>query len=151
MTDNHSIRFQDFGISEEILGAYLEGNLTDYEHSFVETILQSDDGLKEFISEVTNDFIYKSNAFDEEISMNFNSFQLPEISGTDPINTDSDVSSFNYQWSEEPDAPDSCMPTHDDYSFPFTDNSHSSNWNSDSQPDPLFGTGDPGSFNDNEL
>ena len=40
MTDNHSIRFQDFGISEEILGAYLEGNLTDYEHSFVETILQ---------------------------------------------------------------------------------------------------------------
>lgn len=96
MTDNHSIRFQDFGISEEILGAYLEGNLTDYEHSFVETILQSDDGLKEFISEVTNDFIYKSNAFDEEISMNFNSFQLPEISGTDPINTDSDVSSFNY-------------------------------------------------------
>lgn len=151
MIDNYSIRFQDFGISEEILGAYLEGNLTDYEHSFVETILQSDDGLKEFISEVTNDCIYKSNVFDEKISIDFNSFQLPEIPETDPINTDSDVSSFNYQWSEEPDLPDSCIPTHNDYSFPFTDNSHKSDWNSDSQTDPLFGTGDPGSFNDNEL
>lgn len=151
MVDNHLILFQDFGVSEEILGAYLEGNLTDYEHSFVEDIIKADDGLRELISEVSNDCIYKFNTFDEDINMDFNSFQLPEIPETDSINTDSNIPSFDYQWSDEPDLPDSYMQAHDDYSFTFTDTPHTSDWDSDSQTDPLFGTGDPGSFNDNEL
>ena len=66
-------------ISEETLGAYLEGNLPEHERIEVEKLLENDSELSELIDEVQADDIN----YDESIYDYFpdfdNEFSLPEI------------------------------------------------------------------------
>lgn len=74
---------QPLPISEEMLGAYLEGNLTVEETSYVESVMESDDILKGLIDDVDDvlrygaDILrYESNpVFDQDME----DFLLPEI------------------------------------------------------------------------
>lgn len=60
---------QPLPVSEEMLGAYLEGNLSAEEVSYVESFLQTDMNLKELVEEVG-----EINA-DDALS----DFELPEV------------------------------------------------------------------------
>lgn len=66
-------------ISEETLGAYLEGNLPEHERMEVEKLLENDYELREFVDEVSADDIN----YDESIYDYFpdfdSEFSLPEI------------------------------------------------------------------------
>lgn len=70
-------------ISEEMLGAYLEGNLTLSECSYVESIIQSDDSLKELMEDVNDTQIdyLNTSVLDNylEFGQHFMDFQLPSI------------------------------------------------------------------------
>lgn len=69
---------QPLPISEEMLGAYLEGNLTMDEVGYVESALQSDELLKGIVEEVNSDDIeLVENSLDEGLGMI--DFQLPEL------------------------------------------------------------------------
>lgn len=69
---------QPLPISEEMLGAYLEGNLTVDEAGYVESALQTDELLKGIVEEVNSDNIeLVENSLDEELGMI--DFQLPEL------------------------------------------------------------------------
>lgn len=71
-------------ISEEILGAYLEGNLTAEEVGYVELLLHLDKGLQELVDEVgtaSSDWISENFAdsnliYSDEV---LNDFDLPEV------------------------------------------------------------------------
>ena len=74
---------QPLPISEEMLGAYLEGNLTADEVGYVESLLETDDVLKELVDEVhdiscdftgTDSYGMRDDVEDELIG-----FQLPEL------------------------------------------------------------------------
>jgi len=75
---------QPLPISEEMLGAYLEGNLTADEVGFVESVLESDKGLQELVDEVgtvssgwLSENIEDSNLiYSDEV---LNDFDLPEV------------------------------------------------------------------------
>ena len=69
-------------ISEEILGAYLEGNLTQHDARYIEQMLQGNDELSAFVEELSlsNDLI--SNYQVEELPSFENDFTLPEIATT---------------------------------------------------------------------
>lgn len=66
-------------ISEETLGAYLEGNLPEHERIEVEKLLENDSELSELVDEIQADDIN----YDESIYDYFpdfdNEFSLPEI------------------------------------------------------------------------
>lgn len=74
---------QPLPISEEMLGAYLEGNLTAEEVGYVESLMQTDDVLREFVEDIDASF----DAMDEvqtdiaflEFGQDLMSFQLPEL------------------------------------------------------------------------
>lgn len=73
-------------ISEEILGAYLEGNLSEYETQRVEHILECDDDLDALVDEIAveNLTMLDTNAdsspsvYDENPNFDFD-FELPEV------------------------------------------------------------------------
>ena len=73
-------------ISEEILGAYLEGNLSEYETQRVEHILECDDDLDVLVDEIAveNLTMLDTNAdsspsvYDENPNFDFD-FELPEV------------------------------------------------------------------------
>lgn len=73
-------------ISEEILGAYLEGNLSAYETQRVEHILECDDDLDALVDEIAveNLTMLDTNAdsspsvYDENPNFDFD-FELPEV------------------------------------------------------------------------
>lgn len=66
-------------ISEEMLGAYLEGNLAQHDARYIEQMLQGNDELSAFVEELSlsNDLI--SNYQVEELPSFENDFTLPEI------------------------------------------------------------------------
>lgn len=73
-------------ISEEMLGAYLEGNLTAEEVGFVETCLKSDIDMQELVDEVgytgqdwVNEAVVDLNP--EYAAYGFDDFDLPEVDG----------------------------------------------------------------------
>lgn len=73
-------------ISEEMLGAYLEGNLTADEVGFVETCLKSDIDMQELVDEVgytgqdwVNEAVVDLNP--EYSAYGFDDFDLPEVDG----------------------------------------------------------------------
>lgn len=74
---------QPLPISEEMLGAYLEGNLTADEVRFVESCLESDDILKGLVDEIDDvsgewtDILI--NDFNPESEQDLEDFLLPEI------------------------------------------------------------------------
>ena len=71
-------------ISEEMLGAYLEGNLTLSECSYVESIIQSDDSLKGLLEDVNDtqiDYLNTSVIYNYlDFGQYFMDFHLPSIS-----------------------------------------------------------------------
>ena len=77
---------QPLPISEEMLGAYLEGNLTAEEVGFVETCLKSDIDMQELVDEVgytgqdwVNEAVVDLNP--EYSAYGFDDFDLPEVDG----------------------------------------------------------------------
>lgn len=71
-------------ISEEILGAYLEGNLSEYETQRVEHILECDDDLDALVDEIAVENLTILDAdsspcvYDENPNFDFD-FELPEV------------------------------------------------------------------------
>lgn len=77
---------QPLPISEEMLGAYLEGNLTADEVCYVESCLKSDVDLQELVDEIdytgqdwVNGAIVDLNP--EHYAYGFDDFDLPEVGG----------------------------------------------------------------------
>ena len=67
-------------ISEEMLGAYLEGNLVQSDAQYVELMLQDNDELSAFVEELSVSDNMTSNYLLEDIPNLENDFTLPEIS-----------------------------------------------------------------------
>lgn len=68
-------------ISEEMLGAYLEGNLSVSEAIKVESVLENDTNFSKFVSEITpSEEIKECSIFDDEPDF-INNFELPNIPG----------------------------------------------------------------------
>ena len=68
-------------ISEEMLGAYLEGNLSVSEAIKVESVLENDTNFSRFVSEITpSEEIKECSIFDDEPDF-INNFELPNIPG----------------------------------------------------------------------
>ena len=66
-------------ISEEMLGAYLEGNLAQSDATYVEQMLQGNDDLSTFVNELSVSDDLMSNYQVEELPSFENDFTLPEI------------------------------------------------------------------------
>ncbi len=66
-------------ISEEMLGAYLEGNLAQNDAIFVEQMLRSNNEFSAFIDELSLSDDLTSNYQVEELSSFENDFTIPEI------------------------------------------------------------------------
>lgn len=66
-------------ISEEMLGAYLEGNLTQSDAQYVEQMLQGNDELSAFVEELSVSDDLTSDYSMEDIPSFENDFTLPEI------------------------------------------------------------------------
>ena len=66
-------------ISEEILGAYLEGNLSQNDAQYVEQMLHDNDELSAFVNELAVSDNLTSNYLMEDIPSFENDFALPEI------------------------------------------------------------------------
>lgn len=66
-------------ISEEMLGAYLEGNLTQSDATYVEQMLQGNDDLSTFVNELSVSDDLMSNYQVEELPSFENDFTLLEI------------------------------------------------------------------------
>lgn len=67
-------------ISEEMLGAYLEGNLAQHDAKYVEQMLQGDNDLSAFVKELSESDNLTSNYLLEDMPSLENDFTLPEIS-----------------------------------------------------------------------
>ena len=67
-------------ISEEMLGAYLEGNLSQSDAQYVEQMLHDNDELSAFVDELSLSDDLTSNYLMEDIPSFENDFALPEIS-----------------------------------------------------------------------
>ena len=67
-------------ISEEMLGAYLEGNLPQSDAQYVEQMLQGNDDLLTFVNELSVSDDLTSNYQVEALPSFENDFTLPEIS-----------------------------------------------------------------------
>lgn len=70
---------QQLPISEEMLGAYLEGNLSIDEIQVVEQVIQSDNTFSTFVNELSFDDKVAQNFFDEDSPILGEDFELPEI------------------------------------------------------------------------
>ena len=66
-------------ISEEMLGAYLEGNLAHSDAQYVEQMLHDNDELSAFVNELAVSDNLTSNYLMEDIPSFENDFALPEI------------------------------------------------------------------------
>ena len=66
-------------ISEEMLGAYLEGNLAQSDAQYVEQMLHDNDELSAFVNELAVSDNLTSNYLMEDIPSFENDFALPEI------------------------------------------------------------------------
>lgn len=67
-------------ISEEMLGAYLEGNLAQHDAKYVEQMLQGDNEFSAFVEELSVSDNLTSNYLLEDMPSLENDFTLPEIS-----------------------------------------------------------------------
>ena len=80
-------------ISEEMLGAYLEGNLSLHDAEYVEQMLQRDGNLSSFVDELSMSEDIEANCLiDDVLGMDWD-FGLPEIPMTSV--TSMDVDSFS--------------------------------------------------------
>lgn len=75
---------QPLPISEEMLGAYLEGNLTAEEVGYVEALLELDKDLQELVGEVgtiSSDWLSENLDDSNQICLDdvLNDFDLPEV------------------------------------------------------------------------
>lgn len=66
-------------ISEEMLGAYIEGNLSLDEIQVVEQVIQSDNNFSNFVNELSLDNTLEQNFFVEDCPIGEDDFNLPEI------------------------------------------------------------------------
>lgn len=68
-------RIKDLPVSEELLGAYMEGNLSSEENLSIETVLEIDENL----SKLTNDIYQEKKCNSNDFSVNFFSCEQIEI------------------------------------------------------------------------
>ena len=87
--------FKPLPISEEMLGAYIEGNLSFEDSQYVGQMMQTDDGLLQLFEEVSLPEILDDTAsiYDECVSFDTN-FQLPELISEDAMRLFQDEFSF---------------------------------------------------------
>lgn len=50
-------RIQDLPVSEEMLGAYMEGNLNSNEYAQIDSMFSEDSSLSEFVDDISHDYI----------------------------------------------------------------------------------------------
>lgn len=84
-------------ISEEMLGAYLEGNLAQSDAQYVELILQDNDELSAFVEELSVSDDLTSDYPMEDIPSFENDFILPEISMEVGTYLESQVLPFGFE------------------------------------------------------
>ena len=72
---------QDLPVSEEMLGAYIEGNLDPIQTQCVENLMQKDDDFASFVDECKTDILNdQSNNWDKPINfMGMEDVSLPEL------------------------------------------------------------------------
>ena len=97
-------------VSEEMLGAYIEGNLTQNDAQYVEQMLQSDDELSVFVNElsVSDDLTLDSRM--EELPSFDDDFTLPEVSTETGTCLEPHVLPFGFEPSFADVAACACMP-----------------------------------------
>lgn len=97
-------------VSEEMLGAYIEGNLTQNDAQYVEQMLQSDDELSAFVNElsVSDDLTLDSRM--EELPSFDDDFTLPEVSTEVGTCLEPHVLPFGFEPSFADVAACACMP-----------------------------------------
>lgn len=84
-------------ISEEILGAYLEGNLSQNDAQYVEQMLQDNDELSAFVEELSVSDDLTSGYPMEDIPSFENDFTLPEIATEVGIYLEHQVLPFGFE------------------------------------------------------
>ncbi len=72
-------------ISEEMLGAYLEGNLSQYEMNCIESVIQSNSSLADFVNEISVEDMDLDVSIYDEIPNFDNFFELPQIASTENL------------------------------------------------------------------
>ena len=79
MIDNTSLIFDSFGSSEEMLGAYLEGNLSIEEELQVEQILANNSDLAALADEVNTTPDYSSETIEDLLANDLSESEIEEI------------------------------------------------------------------------
>ena len=84
-------------VSEEMLGAYLEGNLSQNDAEYIEQILQDNDELSAFVNELSVSDDLTSDYQMEDIPSFENDFTLPEIATEFGIYLEPQVLPFGFE------------------------------------------------------
>lgn len=80
-------RIQDLPVSEEMLGAYLEGTLDSFESSNIESKISSDNHLSTFVESIAHDDVasildnLEGQLFDPSYPVFISDLQLPDLYG----------------------------------------------------------------------
>lgn len=84
-------RIEDLPVSEEMLGAYLEGNLDDAESLEISSIVDSNPNISAISFEINNEVSFEHNNLEDTSHANIEDFSLPEINAAifEPANLDS--------------------------------------------------------------
>lgn len=76
-------RIQDLPVSEEMLGAYMEGNLDSNEYAQIDSMLSADSSISEFVDDISHDNIVnildnlEHQLFDPSYPIFISNVQLP--------------------------------------------------------------------------
>ena len=97
-------------ISEEMLGAYLEGNLAQHDARYVEQVLQGDNEFSAFVEELSISDNLTSNYLLENMPSFENDFTLPEISSELGTYIEPHALPFGFEPSFADVAACACMP-----------------------------------------
>lgn len=78
------LRAQDrLPVSEEMIGAYLEGNLTPEEVGYVERMMRDNDYLTELLNEVIDSDLENDDLDERDFSLDYDDFEVPAINEDD--------------------------------------------------------------------
>ncbi|MBQ4063795.1 MAG: hypothetical protein IJC92_05935 [Bacteroidaceae bacterium] len=97
-------------VSEEMLGAYIEGNLTQNDAQYVEQMLQSDDELSAFVNELSVSDNLTLDSRMEDLPSFDDDFTLPEVSTETGTCLEPHVLPFGFEPSFADVAACACMP-----------------------------------------
>lgn len=79
---NASDAKNDLPVSEEMIGAYLEGNLAQEEASFVEKAIEENPALNRFVNGLIDDELEAHDWEDEVLEVDYDDFEIPFVENT---------------------------------------------------------------------